>query len=52
MSDTSEAILVPQNNKPDKQTFAQRFRERLVYPFQKKRFIISGLMRQWIYDSA
>ena len=38
MSDTEEVIVVPQNNEPDKQSFAQRFRERLIYPFQKKRF--------------
>ena len=38
MIDKDEVILIRQNNNADKPGFAQRFRERLVYPFQKKRF--------------
>ena len=38
MIDKDEVILISQNNNADKPGFAQRFRERLVYPFQKKRF--------------
>ena len=38
MIDKDEVILIYQNNNADKPSFAQRFRERLVYPFQKKRF--------------
>ncbi|MBR6685713.1 MAG: hypothetical protein IKL37_05655 [Alphaproteobacteria bacterium] len=38
MIDKDEAILIYQNNNADKPGFAWRFRERLVYPFQKKRF--------------
>ena len=38
MIDKDEVILIYQNNNADKPGFAQRFRERLVYPFQKKRF--------------
>ena len=38
MIDKDEVILICQNNNADKPGFAQRFRERLVYPFQKKRF--------------
>ena len=38
MIDKDEAIIIPQNNNADKPGFAQCFRERLVYPFQKKRF--------------
>ena len=38
MIDKDEVILIYQNNNADKPGFAQRFCERLVYPFQKKRF--------------
>ncbi len=38
MIDKDEVILIYQNNNADKPGFAQRFRERFVYPFQKKRF--------------
>jgi MoaA/NifB/PqqE/SkfB family radical SAM enzyme len=38
MIDKDEVILIYQNNNADKPGFAQRFREQLVYPFQKKRF--------------
>ena len=42
MDNQSEAILIPQGGDKDKVSFAQRFRERLIYPFQKKRFY-----KQW-----
>lgn len=42
MDNQSEAILIPQGGDKDKVSFVQRFRERLIYPFQKKRFY-----KQW-----
>lgn len=38
MTDKDEVIIIPQNDGRDNRGFIQRFRERLVYPFQKKRF--------------
>lgn len=38
MTDKDEVIVIPQNDNRDNRSFSQRFRERLVYPFQKKRF--------------
>ncbi len=38
MIDKDEAILISTAGDTDKGNFFQRFRERLVYPFQKKRF--------------
>ena len=42
MTDKDEVIIIPQSDGRDKRSFSQRFRERLVYPFQKKR-----LYDQW-----
>ena len=38
MTNDDEVIIIPQSDGRDKRSFSQRFRERLVYPFQKKRF--------------
>lgn len=38
MTDKDEVILVSDSDSRAKPSFAQRFRERLVYPFQKSRF--------------
>ena len=38
MIDKDEVFVIPQNDGHDSLSFSQRFRERLVYPFQKKRF--------------
>ena len=38
MTDKDEVFVIPQNEGHDSLSFSQRFRERLVYPFQKKRF--------------
>ncbi|MBQ8294147.1 MAG: hypothetical protein IJX89_02055 [Alphaproteobacteria bacterium] len=38
MEDKDEVILISPENSADKPSFAQRFRERLIYPFQKGRF--------------
>ena len=38
MTDKDEVFVIPRNEGHDSLSFSQRFRERLVYPFQKKRF--------------
>ena len=38
MTDKDEVFVIPQNDGHDSLSFSQRFLERLVYPFQKKRF--------------
>ena len=38
MTDKDEVFVIPQNNGRDNPSFSQRFRELLVYPFQKRRF--------------
>ena len=38
MTDKDEVIFMSAGNNTDKRSFAQRFREHLVYPFHKKRF--------------
>ncbi|MFQ6744408.1 MAG: hypothetical protein ACLRFN_00300 [Alphaproteobacteria bacterium] len=38
MTDKDEVFVIPQNNGRDNRSFSQRFRELLVYPFQKRRF--------------
>lgn len=38
MDDKDDVILIPQDTGRDNRSFPQRFRERLIYPFQKQRF--------------
>lgn len=38
MSDKEEVFLIPQHNDRKRSGFVQRFREQLIYPFQKQRF--------------
>lgn len=38
MTEQDDVILIPQHSDRESPSFSQRFRERLIYPFQKKRF--------------